>query len=203
MSLAVAAHKALTGERGIDCLPLAIMSELHTGTDRQHIGETASGAIDAAFHGPDRAAANPRRFFVGQARGADQNQGFALIARQLLERGAKVEQVHMRAGPRGSFPAAIRCWRQRGEASPPVGQFSGLPRGGPAHCCILGPYSSQLARSILGLLSFNEAEARAPRMLRPAPLFHFSRSPFNEAEARAPRMHVVGEVLGASHDDLQ
>ena len=64
-SLAVAAHIALTGDRGIDRLPLAIMSEFHTGRDRQHLGETASGAIDAAFHGPDRGAANPRRLFVG------------------------------------------------------------------------------------------------------------------------------------------
>src|ERR1700730_12952475 len=64
-SLAVAAHIALTGDRGIDRLPLAIMSEFHTGRDRQHLGETASGAIDAAFHGSDRGAANPRRLFVG------------------------------------------------------------------------------------------------------------------------------------------
>jgi hypothetical protein len=64
-SLAVAAHIALTGDRGIDRLPLAVMSEFHAGRDRQHLGETASGAIDAAFHGPDRGAANPRRLFVG------------------------------------------------------------------------------------------------------------------------------------------
>ena len=93
--LSVTTQKALTGGgHRIDRLPIAIMAEVHTGRDRQHFGQTDlisrtgsykllqccessseersagnphSGAIDAAFHSPDRAAANPRRFFVGQA----------------------------------------------------------------------------------------------------------------------------------------
>src|SRR5579883_3302249 len=51
-------------------------------------------------------------------------------------------------------------------------------------------------------LSFNEAEARAPRMRRPKPDAWCWCGCFNEAEARAPRMQrrVAGEhqTLGAS-----
>ena len=96
------------------------MAEVHTGRDRQHFGQTDSGAIDAAFHSPDRAAANPCRFFVGQARSADQNQGFALIARLLLERGTKIEQVHMAALRRGRREFGGESTIRIGDLAPPL-----------------------------------------------------------------------------------
>src|SRR5579883_2936494 len=42
--------------------------------------------------------------------------------------------------------------------------------------------------------SFNEAEARAPRMRRTPNMEQLGNSSFNEAEARAPRMRVFGVV---------
>ena len=116
-------HRAQGAGRGghsIDGLPIAIMSEFHTGRDRQHFGQADSGAIDAAFHSPDRAAANPRCFFVREARGADQNQGFALIARQLLERGTKIKQIHMAALRRGGREFGRESAIRIGDFAPPL-----------------------------------------------------------------------------------
>ena len=49
-------------------------------------------------------------------------------------------------------------------------------------------------------VSFNEAEARTPRMLRRcAGDGAVDRIGFNEAEARTPRMRLANETIAASH----
>src|SRR5919202_5565756 len=54
-----------------------------------------SRAVHAALHGADCAAADLRRLLVGKTRGADQDQGLALVRRQSAERGTEVLQVHV------------------------------------------------------------------------------------------------------------
>jgi hypothetical protein len=50
--------------------------------------------VDTALDGPDRAAANLSGFLIGKAGSAYQDNGFALIRRQLVQRLAEVLQVH-------------------------------------------------------------------------------------------------------------
>src|SRR4029077_8928255 len=61
----------------------------------EHLAQTIARAIDAALDRADGAAGNLRGFLVREARGADQDQGFALVVRQLGQRHAKVLHLHM------------------------------------------------------------------------------------------------------------
>jgi hypothetical protein len=47
--------------------------------------------------------------------------------------------------------AAIRCWRQRGGASPPAGRFFGVTTRRSRSLLHIRPYSSQLARRNTGI----------------------------------------------------
>ena len=51
--------------------------------------------IDAAFHGADGAAADFRRLLIGKARGADQDQRFALVRRELFERSVEIGEIEV------------------------------------------------------------------------------------------------------------
>src|SRR5260370_12107441 len=53
-------------------------------------------AVDAALDGADGTAADRRGVLVGEAGGADQDQRFALVLRQLVERQAKLLELQMR-----------------------------------------------------------------------------------------------------------
>src|SRR3954471_14574571 len=53
-------------------------------------------AVDAALDGADRAAADGGGVLVGEAGCADQDQRFALVLRQLVERLAKLLELQMR-----------------------------------------------------------------------------------------------------------
>src|SRR5260370_35766638 len=53
-------------------------------------------AVDAALDGTDGAAADRRGVLVGEAGGADQDQRFALVLRQLVERQAKLLALQLR-----------------------------------------------------------------------------------------------------------
>ncbi len=54
-----------------------------------------AGAADTAFDRADGAIADVGGFFVGKTRGADQDQGFALIFRQLVDRLLEVFHVEL------------------------------------------------------------------------------------------------------------
>src|SRR6202050_4666158 len=66
-----------------------VRPEIIDAVDGEQVGEPGAGAVDAALDGADGAAANPRGVLVGEARGADQDQGLALVRRQLGERGTE------------------------------------------------------------------------------------------------------------------
>src|ERR1700674_4186056 len=70
-------------------LELAVGAEIVDALDRHQLGQACAGAVDAALDRTDRAAADPGRFLVGKSRRADQDEGLALIRRQLGERGAE------------------------------------------------------------------------------------------------------------------
>jgi hypothetical protein len=72
-----------SSDHGSTCL---IGAEVVDSFDRQQLGKLDARAVDAALHGADCAAADLRGLLVGEARGTDQDQGFALIRRQLRQR---------------------------------------------------------------------------------------------------------------------
>ena len=75
---------------------------------RHQFGETIAGAINAAFHRARGAAADFGGFFVGHARRRNENEGFALIERQLLQGRPKILKLHMRLlRVRGDQPGCI------------------------------------------------------------------------------------------------
>lgn len=63
MSVAVVLLNDLTGR--LDCRPCSAMPIFFPGSDRKHLGEPVSGAIDPALHSADGTAANTCRFFIG------------------------------------------------------------------------------------------------------------------------------------------
>src|SRR5580704_6756799 len=66
-----------------------VRPEIIDAVDGEQVCKPRAGAVDAALDGADGAAANPRGVLVGKARGADQDQGFALVRWQLGQRGAE------------------------------------------------------------------------------------------------------------------
>src|SRR5581483_1562876 len=74
-----------------------IGAEILGAVDIKQRGELRARAIDAAFDGADRAAADRRRVLIGEAACADQDQRLALVLRQLVERGAEFLELQMRA----------------------------------------------------------------------------------------------------------
>ena len=63
--------------------------------DRHQLRQVGAGSIDPALDRADRAAADVGGFLVGEARGADQNERFALIRRQLIERLAEFAEFNL------------------------------------------------------------------------------------------------------------
>src|SRR5712692_3012657 len=61
--------------------------------DRQQLRQSSPRAIDATLDRSDRATADLRRLLVGEARGPDQDQGLALIGRQLGESTGKLLEL--------------------------------------------------------------------------------------------------------------
>src|SRR5712671_642339 len=57
--------------------------------------EFRSRAVDAALDGADRAAADRRGVLIGEAGGADQDQGLALVLREFVQRGAEFLELQM------------------------------------------------------------------------------------------------------------
>jgi hypothetical protein len=62
-----------------------VRPELARRRHAEHFGQFHSGAIDTALDGANRAARDVGRFLIGEARCSDQNQGLALVRRQLVE----------------------------------------------------------------------------------------------------------------------
>src|SRR5579862_5857518 len=54
-----------------------VRAEIIDAVDGEQVGKPGAGAVDAALDGADRATANSRGVLVGEARGADQDQGLA------------------------------------------------------------------------------------------------------------------------------
>ena len=73
-----------------------VRPEILGAVDIEQRGELRARAVDAALDGADRAAADRGRILIGEAGGADQDQGFALVLRKLVERGAKLLELEMR-----------------------------------------------------------------------------------------------------------
>ena len=61
----------------------------------EHLAEAIAGAVDAALDRAHGAAGNLGGLLVGEASGADQDQGFALIVGEADERGAEILHLHM------------------------------------------------------------------------------------------------------------
>src|SRR6476659_3216457 len=61
----------------------------------EHLAQTVARAVDAALDRADGAAGNLRGFLVGEARSSNQDQGFALVVRQLGQSGTKILHLHM------------------------------------------------------------------------------------------------------------
>src|SRR5262249_1972107 len=59
--------------------------EVRAVLDRQQLREPDPGAIDPAFDGADRAAADPCGLLIGKSGGPNQDQGLALIGGELVE----------------------------------------------------------------------------------------------------------------------
>src|ERR1700688_2424168 len=72
----------------------SVRTEIIDALDRHDLGQSRSRPIDAALDGGDRAPANLRGLLIGEAGRADENQRFALIARQFGERHAKFLEFH-------------------------------------------------------------------------------------------------------------
>ena len=71
-------------------------AEILGAVDIEQRAELRARAVDAALDGADRAAADRRGILIGEAGGADQDQRFALVLRQLVERGAEFLELQMR-----------------------------------------------------------------------------------------------------------
>src|SRR5262245_7956646 len=65
------------------------------GFDRQHFRELCPGPVDSALDCSHRAIADLRRFLVGKARSADQDEGLPLIRGELEECLAKLAELDM------------------------------------------------------------------------------------------------------------
>src|SRR6478672_5887896 len=71
-------------------------TEILGAVDIEQRRQFRSGAVDAALDGADRAAADGGGVLIGEPGGADQDQRFALVLRQLFERLAKLLELQMR-----------------------------------------------------------------------------------------------------------
>ncbi len=89
----------------------------------QEIRESLTRSIQAAFHRSGSAIAYGCSFLIRKARGADKNERFALFRRQLFQRHAKIQKIHMRVlsgrgyKPTCDYPFGI------GDFSPPLHIF--------------------------------------------------------------------------------
>src|SRR5690606_36733744 len=63
-----------------------VRPELSIALKLEDRGQLRAGTTDAALDGADGAIADVGGFFVGKTRGAHQDQGFALIFRQFVDR---------------------------------------------------------------------------------------------------------------------
>src|SRR5271165_1123527 len=68
---------------GVDRAAHSIGTKIRDPFDREQPGEFCPRTIDAAFDGTHRTTADLCGLLVGKSRGTDQDQGFALIFRQL------------------------------------------------------------------------------------------------------------------------
>jgi len=73
---------------------LLIGPEIAGALDRRDRRQSDPGTVDPALDRADGAPADLRRLFVRKSGGADQDAGFALLSRQLLQRLAEV--LHFR-----------------------------------------------------------------------------------------------------------
>src|SRR5271155_161443 len=71
-------------------------AEIFGAIDIEQRAEFRSRAVDAALDGADRAAADRRGIFIGEAGGANQDQRLALVLWELVERGAEFLELQMR-----------------------------------------------------------------------------------------------------------
>ena len=69
---------------------LAIGPEIFGALDRKDRSQSDAGTVDPALDRADGAPADLCRFFVGKSGGADQDEGFALLSRQLFQRPAEL-----------------------------------------------------------------------------------------------------------------
>src|SRR5262245_62932037 len=76
-----------------DRATLLVRSEILDRLDRQQLGETGASAVDAALDGTDGTAADRRGLLVGHAGRADQDDGVALLGRQLGQRDAQLLEL--------------------------------------------------------------------------------------------------------------
>src|ERR1700722_12037597 len=80
-----------------------VRAKIVGAVDIQQRAELRAGAVDAALDGADRAAADRRGVFIGEAGGAYQDQRFTLVLRQFFQRRAKLLELQMRALRRLGF----------------------------------------------------------------------------------------------------
>ena len=88
-------------------LPLGFRCELVFASDSQKFTQAIASAVDPALHGTDGAAADLGGFLVGHAGCTHQDECFPLVRRELAERFAKVEEIHVSVlgGGGSEFPA--------------------------------------------------------------------------------------------------
>ena len=102
------------------CACRMVRAELIDTLDVEHLGEPAACAIDAALDRADRALADISGLFVREARGADEDQSFALLRRQLRQRDTEFLKLNPpesgQAATSGSRPGCHRHPRPRGGA---------------------------------------------------------------------------------------
>src|SRR6266481_7465413 len=78
------------------CTHRFIGAEILGAIDIEQGAEFRSRPVDAALDGADRAAADRRGVLIGEAGGAHQNQGFALVLRKLVQCRAEFLELQMR-----------------------------------------------------------------------------------------------------------
>src|SRR5260370_40208857 len=84
---------AIATDHGADRV---VGAEIFGAVDVEQRREFRARAVDAALDGADRTTADGRGVLIGEAGGADQDQRFALVLRQLLEGCAKLLELQMR-----------------------------------------------------------------------------------------------------------
>jgi hypothetical protein len=78
-----------------NCFRMGIGAEFFIAIDVHERGQPGTRPVDPALYGADRNVAYLRCFFIGEAGGSNQNDGLALVFRQMRQCAAQVGHVEM------------------------------------------------------------------------------------------------------------